>query len=74
MMFEVLETSWGTLQARLKSAEDLDDIIGAHDSYVSDILGKALLHPESGDVSAKLNEVKRLHHPRPPRKVDWKHV
>lgn len=57
MMFEVLETSWGTLQERLDSARTLDDIIDAHSTYLSDITGRALLHPDSKDVSDKLEEV-----------------
>lgn len=57
MMFEVLETSWGTLQDRLTSARTLDDIIDAHNTYLSDILGRALLHHDSKDVSEKLEEV-----------------
>lgn len=60
-MFEVLETSWETLQGRLDSAHTLDDIIHAHNTYLSDIMGKALLHPDSKDVSDKLIEA-RLNH------------
>lgn len=61
MMFEVLETSWGTLQERLDSAKTLDDLIYAHDTYLSDILGRALLHPDSKDVADKLNQVLFTH-------------
>lgn len=58
MMFEVLETSWETLQGRLDSARTLDDVIHAHNTYLSDIMGKALLHPDSKDVSDKLIEAR----------------
>lgn len=58
MMFEVLETSWGTLQERLDSAQTLDDLINAHKTYLSDIMCRALLNDDSRDVSAKLEEVK----------------
>ncbi|CAM9311005.1 unnamed protein product [Laminaria digitata] len=57
MMFEVLETSWGTLQERLDSAQTLDDLINAHKTYLSDIMCRALLNDDSRDVSAKLEEV-----------------
>lgn len=57
-MFEVLETSWETLQGKLDSAHTLDDIIHAHNTYLSDIMGKALLHPDSKDVSDKLIEAR----------------
>lgn len=59
-MFEVLETSWGTLQERLDSALTLDYIIEAHHTYLSDIMGRAMLHPDSKDVSDKLEEVRVL--------------
>eukprot|EP00904_Undaria_pinnatifida_P002799 jgi/Undpi1/1251/HiC_scaffold_108.g14165.m1 len=36
MMFEVLETSWGSLHERLDSARNLDDLINAHKTYLSD--------------------------------------
>lgn len=58
MMFEVLETSWGTLQERLDSARTLDDLINAHKTYLSDIMCRALLHDDGRDISAKLEEVK----------------
>lgn len=57
MMFEVLETSWGTLQERLDAATTLDDVINAHDSYLTDIRTRALLNADSEDVRRKLHEV-----------------
>ncbi|CAM9405285.1 unnamed protein product, partial [Sphacelaria rigidula] len=57
MMFEVLETSWGTLQEQLDSAHTLDDIINAHDAYLSNILERALLRDDSLHVLDKLLKV-----------------
>lgn len=59
-MFEVLETSWGSLHERLDSARNLDDLINAHKTYLSDIMCRALLHDDSRDISAKLEEVTTL--------------
>ncbi|CAM9222888.1 unnamed protein product [Discosporangium mesarthrocarpum] len=56
MMFEVLETSWGTLHERLDTAQDLDEIIDAHQGYLNDILGRALLTEEHEDVSTLLDQ------------------
>ena len=58
MMFEVLETSWGTLEERLDSARTMDDLINADKTYLSDIMCRALLHDDGRDISAKLEEVK----------------
>lgn len=60
MMFEVLETSWGTLQEQLDSAHTLDDIINAHDAYLSNILERALLRDDSLHVLDKLLKVSSL--------------
>jgi len=57
MMFEVLETSWGTLQENLDSALTLDDLIEAHKAYVRGILARALLNEESTEVKNTLEEV-----------------
>lgn len=57
MMFEVLETSWGSLQERLDSAKTLDDVIDAHNAYLSNIHSRALLNPDSKGVYDKLIQV-----------------
>lgn len=57
MMFEVLETSWETLQENLDSAVTLDDLIEAHKAYVRGILARALLNEESTEVKNTLEEV-----------------
>lgn len=57
MMFEVLETSWGMLQENLDSAGTLDDLIGAHKTYMEGIQARALLNNESKGVYRKLYEV-----------------
>lgn len=61
MMFEVLETSWGSLQERLDSAKTLDEVINAHNAYLSNIHSRALLHPDSKDVYDKLIQVSSCH-------------
>lgn len=57
-MFEVLETSWGILQEKLNAALTLDEIIDAHNTYLSGIMVRALLHEDSTYVADKLNEVR----------------
>jgi gamma-tubulin complex component 3 len=57
MMFEVLETSWQELEARLQHAADLDEVICAHDDYLETILEKALLGPGSQDIMQQLNSL-----------------
>jgi gamma-tubulin complex component 3 len=46
VMFEVLESSWVTLEKSLHQAQSLDQVIDAHDQYLHDILDKALLSPK----------------------------
>lgn len=58
MMFEVLETSWGTLQESLDSAITLDDLIEAHKAYMNGILARAMLNDESLRVKDKVEEVR----------------
>lgn len=44
-LFQVLESAWLHLQSQMKTAKCLDDIIIAHDNYLSDILDRGLLTP-----------------------------
>ena len=43
VMFEVLECSWDELARDIKCATDFDQVIAAHDKYLSSIMQKALL-------------------------------
>jgi gamma-tubulin complex component 3 len=43
MMFEVMECAWKDLEEDMKKASDLDQLIAAHDRYLSQITEKALM-------------------------------
>lgn len=43
MMFEVVEAAWLRLESELEAAVSLDEVIAAHDKYLSDIEDRALL-------------------------------
>jgi len=47
LMFEVLEGVWKEMEVTVVNATTLDDVIGAHDKYLNDLLRKALL-PDTG--------------------------
>ena len=40
MMFEVLETAWAACEAAMRVAVDLDQLLAAHDAYLSSIVEK----------------------------------
>ena len=47
ILFEVIESSWGELQRRIRREDcTLDDIIKAHTKYLNDITHKGLLGPK----------------------------
>ena len=47
ILFEVIESSWGELQKRIRKEDcTLDDIIKAHTRYLTDITHKGLLGPK----------------------------
>jgi len=48
LMFEVLEGGWEALVHSVKRARTLDDIVRAHDFYLSEIVDKALLRNDDG--------------------------
>ena len=54
MTFEVLECSWHTLMDHLKSAQSLDDVIAAHDHFLSRIVSGALLDQKSKAIRTHL--------------------
>jgi gamma-tubulin complex component 3 len=45
LMFEVMESAWVTLGERVHGASCLDEVVAAHDAYLSEVLDKALLAP-----------------------------
>ena len=49
LFFEVLEGAWKTLKMQIDSAKSLDDIIKAHNFYLSNITRNSLL-PEGNDL------------------------
>mmetsp|Transcript_15258 Transcript_15258/g.30401 ORF Transcript_15258/g.30401 Transcript_15258/m.30401 type:complete len:95 (+) Transcript_15258:274-558(+) len=49
-MFEVLEVSWDALAERVSEAGTLDALIDAHNSYLADILQKALLGEDADSL------------------------
>ncbi|XP_016541058.2 gamma-tubulin complex component 3 [Capsicum annuum] len=52
IMFEVLEVSWSNLVKEMELSKDLDDLLAAHENYLSSILEKSLL----GERSQELNK------------------
>lgn len=50
MMFEVMEVSWEELRSKLRAARHLDEVVDAHEAYLRQIVGKALM----GGPSAKI--------------------
>lgn len=57
LMFEVLESAWNSLQTATEQAKCLDDVIIAHDAYLSEILSRALLAPEYEEVNLLLQQL-----------------
>ena len=41
--FEVMECSWDELMQRLKIAENLDEVIDAHEDFLKNVLRRAML-------------------------------
>ncbi|KAI3507647.1 hypothetical protein L1887_22636 [Cichorium endivia] len=50
VMFEVLEVSWDKFCNEMKASKDLDDLIDAHDKYLSSIIEKSLLGESCKDL------------------------
>nr|GEV64496.1 gamma-tubulin complex component 3 [Tanacetum cinerariifolium] len=47
IMLEVLEVTWSKFITEMEAAKDLDDLIGAHDKYLTSIVKKSLLGESS---------------------------
>lgn len=54
IMFEVLEVSWARFSEEMDSAKDLDDLLLAHDKYLTSIVEKSLLGERSHGILRNL--------------------
>jgi len=59
MMFEVLECAWKDLVDEIAEAKSLEDLILAHESYLNQIVDKALGGSESTSLLAHLSPIFR---------------
>jgi len=58
LMFEVLEVEWQTLQDRLANdTHSLEDLIHAHDAYLTAIVERALLGAKHDELNAQLQRM-----------------
>ena len=47
MLFQVLEVCWEELLSKVKEAKDLDHVIAAHETFVNQVMTRALMDVES---------------------------
>lgn len=57
MVFEVIECAWAELESRVEQAQDLDQVIHAHDDFLAALMTRALLEPESRDILSQLRSI-----------------
>ncbi|XP_077516046.1 gamma-tubulin complex component 3 isoform X3 [Amblyomma americanum] len=57
MVFEVIECSWAELESQVAQAQDLDQVIHAHDDFLAALMTRALLDPESRDILSQLRSI-----------------
>ena len=57
IQFEVLECAWADLTSGFASSRNLDDLIGAHEAYMTQILDKTLLGPATQLLSRQLSRL-----------------
>ena len=55
--FEVMECSWAELMKRLKSAENLDEVIEAHQEFLNSVMRRALLGESSRDLLHQIRAI-----------------
>lgn len=55
--FEVLECGWETLVKQIQVATDLDEVIDAHQTFLSSVLTRCLLNPPSRQLIAQLRTI-----------------
>lgn len=52
-----MECSWDVLEKKVKSAEDLDQIICAHEEFLDTIMTRSLLDESSVDILTQLRTI-----------------
>ena len=57
LMFEVIEGASHELSERLSSASSLDDLLAAHQHFLSSIVQKAMLRPEDEEMHQALKAI-----------------
>jgi len=60
MMFEVIESAWQELEADMAKAEDLDQLIVAHQRYIESLMERALLGSGTEKLMACLDSIFKL--------------
>jgi len=55
--FEVMECGWDALVKQINHAESLDEVITAHDEFLSTLIARALLDERSRDVLTQLRAI-----------------
>ncbi|XP_067127787.1 gamma-tubulin complex component 3 homolog [Centruroides vittatus] len=55
--FEVMECSWAELLHKVQEAQDLDQVIAAHEEFLDSLLTRALLDEESKDLLTQLRAI-----------------
>jgi hypothetical protein len=60
LMFEVMETSWITLEEKIENSKSLNDVIIAHDNYLTEILERSLLSEQYESLNFQLQELLNL--------------
>ena len=55
--FEVMECSWDELMKRLKNAENLDEVIDAHEDFLNSVIRRAMLGELSRDLLTQLRAI-----------------
>jgi len=55
--FEVMECSWDQLVKQLKLAENLDEVIEAHNLFLETLIKRALLDERSRDILTQLRAI-----------------
>ncbi|KAL1389069.1 Spc98 family-domain-containing protein [Phyllosticta capitalensis] len=61
ILFEVIESSWNTLQKKMRQPEaTLDDLIQAHAEYLTNITRKGLLGSDRLDFTGQLHELLKI--------------
>jgi gamma-tubulin complex component 3 len=55
--FEVMECSWDELMKRLLGAENLDEVIEAHEDFLNSVIRRAMLNELSRDLLTQLRAI-----------------